>query len=91
MNSEDLLKSTDLTKIAREGAVIYEEKKSQYEESNKGQFLAIDIDSKDVYLAPTSAEAVVAAKKEHPNKVFFVVKIGFDAAETMAHLFPQKK
>jgi hypothetical protein len=55
-----------------------------------GEFLAIDIDSKDVYVAPTSAEAVVAARGVHPNKVFYVVKIGFDAAETMAHLFPQK-
>lgn len=87
---EELLKNTDLQKIATEGAKIYEGIKQNYEPSHKGEFLAIDIDSKEAYLASTSAEAVVLAKAQHPDKVFFVVKIGFDAAETMAHLFPQK-
>ena len=90
MNSEELLKSTDLQKIADSGSAIYAGVKSKYEPQENGKFLAIDIESKDVYLAPTSAEAVVLAKAQHPEKVFYVVKIGFDAAETMAHLFTQK-
>ncbi|MES2930793.1 MAG: hypothetical protein V4665_03365 [Patescibacteria group bacterium] len=91
MNPEELLKTTDLQHIATEGAKIYEKIRGQYEnETNKGKFLAIDIESEDIYLSPTSAEAVVLAKAEHPNKVFFVKKIGFDAAETMAHLMAVK-
>ena len=91
MNTEELLKRTNLHHIATEGNKIYEKVKGEYEkESNKGKFLAIDIESKNGYLATTSAQAIVMAKAQHPNNVFFVVKIGFDAAETMAHLFSRK-
>lgn len=90
MNSEELIKNTDLERIATQGTSIYQEIKDKYEGNNKGKFLAIDVDSKDVYIAPTSAEAVIQARKEHPNKVFYVVKIGFDAAETLANFIVNK-
>ena len=90
MTPEELIKNTDLAKIASEGTLIYQEVKKKYEENSIGKFLAIDIDSKDLYLASTSAEAVIAARAEHPGKVFYVVKIGFNAAETMAHLVHKK-
>jgi hypothetical protein len=90
MNPEELIKNADVEKIAKEGSAIYESIRSKYEESHKGEFLAIEVESKKEYLAPSSAEAMVAARQAHPNKVFYVVKIGFDAAETMAHLFPEK-
>ncbi len=90
MNTEELTKNADLAKIAKEGALIYEKIKSNYEPSHHGQFLAIDISSEDAYVAPASADAVVLARKAHPDTVFYVVKVGFDAAETMAHLFPEK-
>lgn len=86
----DLLQGADLQKIATEGAQVYEEVKTKYEPDHKGEFLAIEIDSKEVFLAPTSAEAVVAARSSHPNKVFYVMKIGFDAAETLAHFTASK-
>lgn len=85
-NSEELLKTVDIQKIAAEGAKIYEKIKSQHEPSHNGKFLAIDIDSEDVFLGNTSSEAVELARKAHPNKVFYVVKIGFSAAETLASL-----
>ncbi len=90
MTTEELTKNADLAKIAYEGALIYESIKSEYEPHHQGEFLAIDIESKKAYLAPTSAEAVVLARTAHPDTVFYVVKVGFDAAETMAHLFPQQ-
>ena len=89
MNTEELMKNTDLEKIAREGSLIYEAIRANYENDHKGEFLAIEIESKKEYLASTSAEAMVQARAAHPNKVFYVVKIGSDAAETMAHLFPE--
>jgi len=87
---EDLIKNADIEKIAREGAKIYEGVKLQYEPKENGKYLAIDIDSKDIYLADDSIEAVEIAKKEHPDKIFYVVKIGFDYAETLANYFVEK-
>lgn len=90
MTTEELTKNADLEKIAREGTAIYERIKTSYDPSHHGQFLAIDIGSGDAFVAPISAEALVLVRQAHPNTVFYVIKIGFNAAETMAHLFPEK-
>ncbi|MBU3918351.1 hypothetical protein KKC63_00360 [Patescibacteria group bacterium] len=89
--NEELIKKADIQKIAEEGARIYEEIKINYEPKNNGKFLAIDIDSRKDYLGETSAEALELARQNHSDKVFYVVKIGFDAAETMAEFFVDKQ
>jgi len=90
MNNEDLIKKSDIQKIAEEGAKIYEQIKVNYDPKERGKFLAIDIDSKKVYLGNTSAEALELARQNHPNKVFYVIKIGFDVAETMSRSFAEE-
>ena len=90
-NNEDFIKQANIQKIAEEGAKIYEEIKIKYDPEHRGKFLAIDIDSKGAYLGITSAEALELARQQHPNKVFYVVKIGFDVAETMARSFAEHK
>lgn len=84
--NEALIKEADIQKIAEEGANIYEAIRFRYEPIHNGKFLAIDIESKEVFLANTSSEAVELARKAYPNRVFYVVKIGFSAAETLAGL-----
>ena len=85
--NDELIKQADIHHIAEEGSKIYLEIKDKYDPKEKGKFLAIDIDSKKVYLGVTSAEAVEEAKKNHPDKIFYVIKVGFDAAETIAQSF----
>ncbi len=84
---EDLIKNADIQKIAAEGSKIYDSIKADYEPQKKGQFLAIDIDSQEVYVGSTSAEAVELARQHHPHQVFYVVKIGYDVAESVAKSF----
>lgn len=88
--NDDILKKTDIQKIAQDGARIYEKIKIQYDPQEKGKSLAIDVESEDVYLANTSAEALELARKAHPNRVFYVIKIGYDVAETLAKLYLEK-
>lgn len=90
MTSEQLIKAADLERIATDGAQIYLNIKFNYEPEDNGNYLAIETETQKVYLGETSAEAVVKAKTEHPDKVFYVLKIGSDAAETIARLFPGK-
>jgi len=87
MDAEELIKKADIQKISFEGAKIYESLKINYEPQQKGKFLAIDIDSRNVYLADDGAQAVELARQAHPNKVFYLVKIGFETAETVARSF----
>lgn len=86
-NNENLIKDVNVQEIAEEGAKIYEQIKLKYDPKCKGKFLAIDIDSKKEYMGDTSAEALELARESHPNKVFYVIKIGYDVAETMAQSF----
>lgn len=86
-NNNTLLKQADFEKIATEGDKIYNNIKQQYEPGKNGQFLAIEIESKDIFLAPTSAEAVSKAKEKHTDKIFYIVKIGYGVAETLAMIY----
>jgi len=86
-NNDDLIKNVNIQDIAEKGTKIYEEIKSKYDPQEKGKFLAIEIESKNAYLGITSAEAVELARQNHPDKVFYVVKIGFDVVETMARSY----
>lgn len=86
MDNNNLIKKADIQKIAAAGAKIYETIKLKYEPAQNGKFLAIDIDSKDAFLAKTSSRAVELARQTHPNQIFYVVKIGYSAAETLASL-----
>ena len=90
-DNDELIKKLNIQKIAEEGAKICEQIKVNYDPKERNKFLAIDIDSKKVYLGNTSAEALELARQKHPNKVFYVVKIGFDVAETMARSFADSK
>jgi hypothetical protein len=87
MNDDILIKQADIQKIAEEGAKIYQTIKADYEPKENGKFLAIDIESKKAYPANTSAEALELARQHHPQKVFYVVKIGFNFAEMLAKSF----
>lgn len=80
----DLYKKVNVQKLADEGSKVYEKIKSQYEPKYIGKFLAIEVESKKAYMGKDGAEALVLARKNHPDKVFYLVKIGYAAAETIA-------
>lgn len=83
---ENLAKKVNIGKIVSRGKKVYEKIKLQYQPQKNGKFLAIEVDSKEVFLADSSVEAVEAAKIKYPDKVFFVVKIGFSANEILSRL-----
>ena len=89
-NNDDLIKKVDIQKIAEQGQRIYEKIKVNYDPKERGKFLAIEPESEKTYLSHTSAEALELAREHHPNKIFYVVKIGFDVAETMARSFSER-
>lgn len=86
LNSEALLQQTDIEEIAERGGAIYEGIKQEFEPKHLGKFLAIEIASGKTYLGDASSEAVEQARKAHPGTVFYVVKIGYSAAEALANM-----
>ena len=87
ITTQDLLTKIDIHRIAEEGKKIYAQIKNEYDPREKGKFLAIDIESRQRYLGATSAEALAQAREQHADRVFYVVKIGYDVAETMVQSF----
>lgn len=81
------IQQPDLNRIASEGAKIYSRIRSQYEPTKNGQFLAIEVDSGGVYLGKTSLEAANKARTAHPDKMSYTLRIGYDAAITLATPF----
>ncbi len=90
-NNNELIKQANIQEIAEHGARIYEKIKTQYEPRDNGKFLAIETESGNIYVGNLSSEAVELARKAHPEKVFYVVKIGHSAAETLASLSAGRK
>lgn len=84
--NEQLLKDADMEAIAKKGGEVYERIKDQYLAGHKGEFLAIDPGSEEVFLAASSGEAVAKARERYPNTIFYVVRIGYSVAEELASM-----
>ena len=70
--------------IAKKGRKIYQAIKKQYEPKYDGKLLAIDTTTKKVYMGDDTIEAVEKGRSENPDTIFYVVKIGYAVAETLA-------
>ncbi len=46
------------------------------EEGHRGEYLAIEVESGDYFLGADLAEALERAEKKHPNKEFFIIRVG---------------
>ncbi len=90
MDNDELIKKADLQKIVDEGEKIYEQIKSQYEPQQNGKFLAIEPESGKAYFGDEAIDARDAAKKDFPDKVFYLVKIGHGYIERLAKFLPKK-
>lgn len=92
MVQDPMSSSVDFEDIARRGELLYTSRlKNQYEPHQNGRFLAIEVNSQDVFLGETSQEAVDQAKLAHPDKVFFLVKIGYHSLESIARFILEKR
>lgn len=67
--------------IAEQAKQVYErEFKAQLEAEHRDEFVAIEPVSKSFFLGVTFLDAALAAKKAHPERKSFVIRIGHDAA-----------
>ena len=91
MAEEKTISQVDSEEIAKKGEEIYQRRfQKEYEPSHNGKFLAIEIESEEGFLGDTSVEAIERAKEKHPQKIFYIKKIGFQAAEIISSHLPFK-
>ncbi len=67
--------------IANKAKRIYAEQlQSRLEDEHRGQFVAIEPESGEHFIASSFSDAVASARSVHPNRIAFVIRIGHDAA-----------
>jgi len=67
--------------IVQKAKEVYEsDLKSRLEADHRDEFVAIEPVSKSFFLGDTFIDAALAAKKAHPDRQSFVIRIGHDAA-----------
>jgi hypothetical protein len=79
---------SELTKL---GMKFYEEKlKSLLEPEHNGEFVAIEPFSEKYVVEKKKLDAIVKARAEMPEKLFFIARIGTIYTGSLSHYTPQK-
>lgn len=64
--------------VAERGQRLYEEKlKTVLEPTEKGKFVAIEVETGEYLVADTLLEVLQRAKEKYPTKLFHTVRIGY--------------
>lgn len=67
--------------VAKEANAVYDtDYREQLEAEHFGEFVAIEPQSRDSFVAKTFMEAALAAKQRYPTRKSFVIRIGYEAA-----------
>lgn len=72
------------SEIAHKGEEVYRKINKHIEKKHLGSFIAIEVESGKYFIGQTQMEAIEKAKKHFPEKVFYLIKIGFPAVVTFS-------
>ena len=71
----------DPREVAEKGEAIYAAKfRENYEAEKLGQFVAIDVLTEEAYVGAQPEEALDLARREAPDGIFHLIKIGSEGA-----------
>ena len=81
--------SNQSTELATRAGMIYEQKlKSRLEATNPDDFVAIEPESGDFFLGSTLSEAIQGARRAHPNRLPFVLRVGHQSTLQLGMMTP---
>ena len=73
--------SSHTTQVAERAKAIYSERlQAELEAAHTDEYVAIEPDSGEHFLADSFGEAVAAARAAHPARISFVIRVGHQAA-----------
>jgi hypothetical protein len=70
----------ELTRLAM---ARYEEIRGELETHHHGDYVMIEVDSGDYFVAKTREESWRQAETAHPDKAFFLLRIGYKASSKL--------
>ena len=67
--------------LSEKGQRLYDERlRERLEPEHKGEFVAIEPDTERYFLGSTGIAALRAARRELPHKLFYLLRVGSEAA-----------
>jgi len=69
--------------LDRLGWARYEGIRGELEAKHHGEYVMIEVDSGDYFVGKTPQEALGQAQAAHPNKAFYLIRIGYKAAHKL--------
>lgn len=67
---------TNVQDLIKRGGEIYETLKENLESEHSGKYVVIEVDSGKHFLGETRDEAISNARKEFPEKIMFIRRVG---------------
>ena len=80
--AEKLMQVPSVHEISVKGQRILDSLPGEVVKEHFGQFIAIEVDSGDYFIGDTAIEATQKARVKHPDKIFFLGRIGYRTAYT---------
>lgn len=78
--TQQVYKVPETRQISKKGRELFKALSQKLVEQYRGQFVAIDADSGDYFLGTTDVEATRKARETYPGKVFYLGRLGYEAA-----------
>lgn len=69
--------------LDRLGWARYEEIKEELEAKHHGEYVMIEVESGDYFVGKTPEESLHHAQAVHPDKAFYLIRIGYRAAHKL--------
>lgn len=69
----------DKCHVVDKGKKIYDSLAPDIQNSYKGQYIVIEVDSGDYQIDPNPAKARVKMQKKYPDSIFYAARIGYEA------------
>jgi len=73
--------SPETMELVRRAEQIYEQRlRTELEKAHHGEFVAIEPDSGDHFVGRTLEDAIGAARRAHPQRLSYTLRIGYPVA-----------
>lgn len=73
-----------MSELAEKSQALYEQKlKSLLEPRETGKYVAIEPDSERYFVNADGTKALLEARRTFPGKLFFLIRIGYEAAHSI--------
>jgi len=73
-----------MSELAEKSKAFYErELKKLLEPTEKGKFVAIEPDTESYFVDKDGTKALLQARDAFPDKLFFLMRIGYEAADSI--------